>query len=205
MFTRGGGKEKRGEQLTENRLEGLLVPVHDDVHAAVVVIDGRIPLLLVLFRTRSTSPIPRRSYRGDDEVSLRCDVPHSTLTTTSCAPISRSFFLLLFLRGKPSLVVTCWRSLLTHYFLFARSPSPYSHNPHRRPTTATDDYDDGYRYTASNGTIAPDDRFAGPDKRARARTRDDTGNRMSETSETHSANKNIDAIDAFDPSPFFPH
>lgn len=67
-------KKKKNEvsaKLTENRLEGLLVPVPDDVHTSAV--DGRRSPLL---RIRSTGPIPRRS--GRDEDSLRRDVPHSS-------------------------------------------------------------------------------------------------------------------------------
>lgn len=65
--------------LTENRLQGLLVPVPDDVHVSVV---GARRSPLPLLRARSTGPIPRSSR----DVSLR-DVPHSTRAETRSAVI----------------------------------------------------------------------------------------------------------------------
>lgn len=53
--------------LTENRLEGLLVPVPDDIHTSV---DNRTP---EIFRARSTGPI-----LSPGQNVTRRDVPHST-------------------------------------------------------------------------------------------------------------------------------
>lgn len=52
---------------SENRLEGLLVPVPDDIHTSVV---NRTP---EIFRARSAGPILSPGYD-----ITRCDVPHST-------------------------------------------------------------------------------------------------------------------------------
>lgn len=63
-------KKKRArikDLLTENRLEGLLVPVPDDIHTSV---DNRTP---EIFRAPSTGPILSPGY----DVTRR-DVPHST-------------------------------------------------------------------------------------------------------------------------------
>lgn len=57
--------------LTENRLEGLLVPVADDIHTSSV--DNRTP---DIFRARSTGPILSPRY----DVTRR-DVPHSIYAT----------------------------------------------------------------------------------------------------------------------------
>lgn len=62
-----GTKKCKRFSLTENRLEGLLVPVPDDIHTSV---DNRTP---EMFRARSTGPILSPGY----DVTRR-DVPHST-------------------------------------------------------------------------------------------------------------------------------
>jgi len=118
-------EEKTRRKLTENRLEGLLVPVH--VHTSAV--DGRRSPLL---RTRSTGPIPRRS--GRDEDSLRRDVPHSqseSRTQKSCAR-PRSFSLFLSFSLSLSLSLSLARS---------------RYQSGRTRAGSTTDY--AYRYTAS--------------------------------------------------------
>jgi len=115
---RSGKNEERRERLTENRLEGLLVP--DDVHAAAVVADRRRALLL--FRARSTGPIPRRWCYDDDAVSpRRRDVPHSTQhrdATQSRVDLSLLIFLTL------SLSVARARSRSHSRYFLDRSHSP---------------------------------------------------------------------------------
>lgn len=158
-------RNEESAELTENRLEGLLVPITDDVHTSAV--DGRRSPLL---RTRSTGPIPRHS--GRDEDSLRRDVPHSPRAESvnpkvkSCArfrsflpsdKISPRYTRNSFARevGRRGILAPC-DSLFPSCSL-----SPLIQVGARAGSTT--DY--AYRYT-SNATISRQpNRFAGPDER----------------------------------------